>query len=923
MAFPQTQLGLRVDLQLAGAWTDITADVRVDQGVTITRGRANEASRPDPQMCALKLKNRDGRYSPRNPTSPYFGLLGRNTPLRVGVGTPPLGAAAASLAGSTNLVAPSVTAEGAGRLFCVWGATPVGNVTVPGGLTGIGAEQDSTLSTWRAAYKDLVAGGATGVQTATYSLTATAQCALSVVVPGSSGAFSTWLGIDHQATSFGVAPAGTVSVGSIGDYLLVIQGWSSDPRDDMARPPFLNQARSPAWVLLADSGAGTGPRVRAWIARMDVAGTISVSVDGIPNTDAFVMATVLPAATVTDYYPRFSGEVSTWPVSWDLNGADVATPITASGVRRRLASGDDSSSALRRELLQTDLVAYWPLEDGAAATAFGSAIGGPPMAFQGTPLLAADDGFKASAALPTFNTAGAKGVVPAHASTNAFTVGSVVYLPVGIVDETVLLTITTTGSARTWTVKYEAGASGFRVEAWDVDGVSLTNQTIGPWSVPAAGGRFYLMLSASASGADISWTIRAVAIKADLSGDVQFLTFTLAAQTVGRVITVQIGGGDAPINVDAVFGHIAVAANTTSMADWDVFDAAAAWTGKTSIIRMRDLARRGDVLVGQQGAPVHDNGALMGPQLPGTFLSLLDEAADSDGGVLVEAKGYLGFQIRSRSSKQSQTPWTTLNYATKGHVGYPIEPVDDDQATVNDVTVTRVGGRSVRVEQGSGPLSVAPPPAGVGRYSSAVELSLLADDQVLDQAAWRVHLGTWDEARWPTILTRLEAAPSMIPTMAALDVGDVITLTGLPAWVPPGPVDLMLEGYTETLMPFSWEFVGNYGPAGPWRVGLADDAVFGRCDSEGATLSASLTTTATSVSVATDTAGGHALWITTAANPTEFPFDVLIGGERMTVTAITGATSPQTFTVTRSVNGVVKAHSAGEQVRLAVPIFVA
>ena len=37
------------------------------------------------------------------------------------------------------------------------------------------------------------------------------------------------------------------------------------------------------------------------------------------------------------------------------------------------------------------------------------------------------------------------------------------------------------------------------------------------------------------------------------------------------------------------------------------------------------------------------------------------------------------------------------------------------------------------------------------------------------------------------------------------------------------------------------------------------------------------------------------------------------------MTAVSGASSPQTFTVTRSINGVVKIHSAGETVELAQP----
>jgi hypothetical protein len=58
------------------------------------------------------------------------------------------------------------------------------------------------------------------------------------------------------------------------------------------------------------------------------------------------------------------------------------------------------------------------------------------------------------------------------------------------------------------------------------------------------------------------------------------------------------------------------------------------------------------------------------------------------------------------------------------------------------------------------------------------------------------------------------------------------------------------------------------------------------------------------------------LWTTASG---DVPFDIAVGGERMTVTAVSGTSSPQTFTVTRHVNGVTKAHTAGEDVRLWFP----
>lgn len=83
--FPGSPLGLRVELKLAGTWVDVTEDVYAREDIAITRGRADEGTSVDPGTCSLVLRNRSGKYSPRNPRSPYYGLLGRNTPLRVGV----------------------------------------------------------------------------------------------------------------------------------------------------------------------------------------------------------------------------------------------------------------------------------------------------------------------------------------------------------------------------------------------------------------------------------------------------------------------------------------------------------------------------------------------------------------------------------------------------------------------------------------------------------------------------------------------------------------------------------------------------------------------------------------------------------------------------------------------------------------------
>jgi hypothetical protein len=259
-----------------------------------------------------------------------------------------------------------------------------------------------------------------------------------------------------------------------------------------------------------------------------------------------------------------------------------------------------------------------------------------------------------------------------------------------------------------------------------------------------------------------------------------------------------------------------------------------------------------------------------------------------------------------------------LDYTAAGEVAPPLEPVDDDQHVRNDRTVTRIGGSSGRAVGETGPLSTQAPPAGVGVYDDSRQLNLYDDSQPEGMAWWLLHLGTWDEARYPTVHINLAAAPHLIPDVLALDVGDRIQIINPPTWLPPGPIDLTVEGYTEVIgYPNSWDIVLNCSPAGPWTVAVLGSTSLGRLDTAGSTLASGITSMATSLSVATSSG---ALWSTVAGHR---PFNIVIGGEVMTVTNVTGASSPQTVTVTRSVNGVVKAHSASAPVRLAQAAILA
>ncbi|MGW9029122.1 hypothetical protein ACWGQ5_34335 [Streptomyces sp. NPDC055722] len=124
---------------------------------------------------------------------------------------------------------------------------------------------------------------------------------------------------------------------------------------------------------------------------------------------------------------------------------------------------------------------------------------------------------------------------------------------------------------------------------------------------------------------------------------------------------------------------------------------------------------------------------------------------------------------------------------------------------------------------------------------------------------------------------------------------------------------MIVQGYEETwTSDFEWDIVWNCTPGAPWTVAVRDDTTLARRDTAGSQLAAGVSSGATSLSVAT-TLGP--LWTT---DPADMPLLIEVGGEVMRVSAIAGASSPQTFTISaRSVNGIVKAQTVNTTVALA------
>ncbi|MFE6816853.1 hypothetical protein [Streptomyces sp. NPDC057677] len=916
MAFPQTPLDVLTELQIGGVWTDISADVYVRSPIGIECGRSEESARTNPGRASLEFNNRLGKYSPRNPMSPHYGLIGRNTPVQVSV-----------LAGATYLRVTGVTGTGA--------TTPDTAVL---DITGdIDVRLDATLDSW------VQLPGAQPTDLAGKFNTVSNQRSWMVQQRGGrpylewSPDGTTILSAQSTATP-AVPPSRRMAWRATLDVNNGAGGWTAvfytaetiagpwkqlgDPVTGVGVTSIFSSSAALA-VGNATNLSFTKPtgQIHALELRNGIGGTLVANpvftgqTPGAPSiTDSTGKVwTMSVNGSISNRHRVFYGVISSWPTRWDVSGKDVWVGVEASGTLRRLGQGTKAlASTLRRRLPSYSPLAYWPCEEDAGATqAYSPITGVSPLAVTGAEF-GQDDSLGGSSALPTIAPGGSlRGRVPAPAAPTTVWALCMLYRVEGAapVAEQEMLSWTTTGTIRRWRITM--GATGTHLLGYDASGALILDQPIGT-GTDLFDGWWRLEPQAEQSGGNISWKLRWTKV----DGGSTSLTGTIAG-TVGTVsqIDTTVGAGLPDIRI----GHLTVWPAAITAPAYDSADHG--FTGETATTRMARLAGEESrtVALSVYTDPAVPSAAL-GAQRPADLLTLLQDSADADGGILYESKTDASLAYRDLRTLYNQTPRMTLSYTAEGEIGPPLEPVDDDQKSRNDVTVTRAAGSSARSVQETGPMSTAAPPNGIGVYDDSVTLNLDNDSQPPQIAGWRLHLGTWDEARYPSVRLMLHAAPHLIPAFLGLTVGDRIRLTNLPAWLPPGPVDLIVQGWSQVLDLYTWDVVLNCTPAGPWTVGVLDDPNLGRLDTDGCTLGAGVSSSATSMTLVSSPGPR---WIDSAGFPTEFPFDVLIGGEQVRITAMSGTTLTQTATVVRSINGIAKAHSTGAAVALAQPLVLA
>jgi hypothetical protein len=927
--FPYAPLDLRCELLLGTTYTDVSGYAYQRAGtsppISITRGRPDESSTANPAACTWEWNNRDGRFSPLNPLSPYFGMLGRNTPVRWSVPAAStylrleagVGAYAYAPEASRLDITGSLEVRIALRMSDWRACDLAGKFDGTSASSWIwNTDADGTMQFW---WWD---GSALHFVQSTAPLPAGTR-AVRVTLDVTTGTVThyTSTGIDGTWTQLGTAASGTggastsVHSGS-GSSVPLTVGWS---------------ANNPTWQLY---GRVTGFRLYNGIGGTVVAdAAFSAQAAGAATwTDSPGNTwTVTGGAELSGRDYRFNGEMSAQPPKWDVTGTDQAVTAAAGGPLRRLSQGTaNAMSAMKRAiLLQGGSLApqaYWSLEDAAGASVFGASLGGLPMTFDQNPApdLATDSSFIASAPLPTFNGSRFYGRVAPYSGGSSVIVrwlcklGTVTLLP-GLTYAP-LARISTSGTVRALYVVAFAGSGTLGLIGYDSSGTDVINT--GPLSFGADGTPLYYSVEIQLVSGNVQASLVTLAPGAS-SGLAE--TVTLAGGNVGNCSVVALNPN--ALFTDTVAGHVTLQATDSSL--FALGQPLNAWTGEMAADRYARLAGENGYQARIIGSPAYS--AQMGPQGIDTLSDLLTEVEAADLGQQFEPRQVLALGYRTLASMCAQPPRLTMDYAQSqpggvngGGSDSGLDPTYDDQLLANDWTVTRGSstgsqGATVQVQLDDGSaMSISNPPTGVGDYAKTQTVNTEYDAQLQDVAGWMVHTGTVDQARWPGIPVNL-ARPAIqdgglyYPVLDA-DVGDYLELASLPDVVLYDPVKQLLFGSKESLGGFHHTVEFNAVPEVPYEVIVLDDPVYGRVDTDGSTLHTTAAYPQSSLSVSTG--AGFPLWTTAAA---DFPFDVNVSGMRLTVTSITGSSSPQIFTVTPAVNGVEKSLAAGSDVRLWFP----
>lgn len=854
------------------------------QAIEYTAGRGDEASQVDAGTMDLTLDNRDGRFSTDNPNGTYYPDFQRSTPVRMGVvcGTDAFTRSVSSGWGTADS-GHTWSVSGTAADWAVDGSkgtllNPTANtarVATFTGATSLDADIILTAIPISAATGGLLAAGAilrrvdaSNMMLARVDFSHTASAVLVNIVKIIAGVQTT-LASTTLATTYSAGQRWRLQFQADGN-LFRMKAWPE-------------AGTEPDWQIFAEETTLAGSASAVYLARFsgNTNVTTQLGIDDIQVTGL-----------------EFTGSLIQLPLRWDKRGNNSWAPVRAAGILRRLNQGKGAlKSPLARQLPSYGPYGYWPLEDAAGAQVFGSAVANVgPATFTGV-----DPGADATLAggglAPTLTavTGEIRGLVKTRVSgTDGFSFLFFTKFGSGLpVAKTAMMTIVTYGKAAKWIIS--VSTTTLYTDAYGSDGTLLSSSSTTYSGVDTSEWVAW-QLETAISGSDTTWAFSFHAVgAATYFAQTGTVTGGSAVSSVGRWVA---GGSNLPVGTS--FAQVWAGPNTLPFVADSFSLVSSGYVGELASDR---IARLGD----EEGLQITvESGAsgAVGVQPQGSLIAALRTAEAADMGILYERATGLGYRPRIARYNQAVTLAVTV---AAGQIDDPPEPISDDQRLKNSITVSREGG-SFAIAQDTASISRE------GEWPDPVTLNVSTDEVLPFHAGWRLHLGVYPQLRWPGLSLDFARNPDLLPTWRSRAYGMRMTVTTGRTQVAGGEPDVIVEGYSATLWPHGWKVKLNCSAAAMWDVGVLDSVtVPPRADTAGSQLQIGVNTTATSWTV--DTTVGPA-W-----NPsTTFPFLIKCDGEVVSVTAISGAgPTGQVFTVTRSVNGIVKSHLALAALSLAAP----
>lgn len=610
------------------------------------------------------------------------------------------------------------------------------------------------------------------------------------------------------------------------------------------------------------------------------------------------------------------GYVPAWVPRWDQSGNVRTVPVVARGTLYRLKPGTakpPKKSPMRRDISASPgLVAYWPGEDGGAAGQAASAISGhTPIAITG----------------PV--TTGVVQDLVTPGWTVRYGTQALLDLSGGGMLTAEVPPDVTAATAQAWTLQVGADLADFGLASGDIvlSEVETPGGTYVRWRLVLVKATFHTQIIAvTAAGATTTVIDQSGVIGSFNTEDwsvwqsapgtitvgwsyTKFFGAHAATATIAGTLTgvtrILINPTRRTVGVPFLVGHIALWALTADPlagGEQDEYGVGYApgygsWEKEAAHLRLARHAAEDGIRIDMP--PVTDPLAVvrMGWQPVVDALTLYQQAVDADGGVLYERPFRLGYQ--PRQARESQTPALVLD--AQDDLAEPPDPDHTGQAYRNRWTVNRVDGSSAIAQADE----VA---AGAIVHEDSADLILYNDDDLAHHAGWRLHLTSGRELTWPKLVIDLAARPDLIDQWLNCRVGSRILAGNPMADVAGTDIDVLIEGAGTVLGYKTFDVAVNCSPARPWDIAVADGEQ--RAPADGSTLAADLAAGAMTLSLASTTANGP--WST---DPTDYPLDVRVGGERITISTPAGGSSPQTVPITaRGVNGVTRAWPAGTRV---------